>query len=209
MKQAKIGTNADTCYQPTQRLVKILQERLQIEQRKDKLTLAGEELSPEEKQHLRYLQKETVRILNEIVFPSMANILYFTEMIAANKELQEIFDDDLKDLLGIRFEQKYRHKSFSPVIRRFLDALLTWNKKVDYGNFRYQIFEIIQYSMLQKIMSLSMDEFGMNIANNIVQNDFGRTWMWGELLAKRVEEDMENPHRPILFQSPDEVKSAG
>lgn len=206
MTSMKGHINAEDCYQPDKELVLTIRERLQLEQKKDRLTKAGEELSEEEGKRLTALRTATTRRLNEIIFPSMANVLYFTEMCAQHKELREFFDDAIQDLFGIRYEKKYYHKSFSPVFRRLLDALLTWSEKESPNDFRLALLELMQRTVFYKSHLFSMGQLGGDVANSIVQHDMGRAWMWTKLLAKGVEEGMGfDPDRPILFQSPKDI----
>ncbi|MGC2426563.1 MAG: hypothetical protein WA421_05980 [Nitrososphaeraceae archaeon] len=56
---------------------------------------------PIDKGRKRYLDKEKVTILDKFIFPSMANLAFFFRSISRYPELKEIFDNDIKDLLGI------------------------------------------------------------------------------------------------------------
>ena len=47
------------------------------------------------------LKKRKVEVLDRI-FTSMANLTFFVECIAEEEELRRDFEDDFKDLLGIR-----------------------------------------------------------------------------------------------------------
>ena len=93
-----------------------MEEKLHVEKMKKALTLAGKELSHADQQKRQRLKTNKVRLLNDIVFPAMANLTYFFECIANHPELQSIFEDDLKDLFGIRHNYEYDLKKNDPLL---------------------------------------------------------------------------------------------
>lgn len=92
-------------YNPEQGLTDLLWKRLQFERMALEKTRAGETLSVDEVKERRRLATEKVRVL-DIIFQSMANLLFFFEWVAGHKELQELFDDDIIDLLGLKLERQ-------------------------------------------------------------------------------------------------------
>lgn len=48
------------------------------------------------------MRTEKVRILDEIVFPAMADLVFFFEAIARKEDLQSKFKSDVEELLGVR-----------------------------------------------------------------------------------------------------------
>jgi hypothetical protein len=63
---------------------------------------SGKELSNDDKKKFGKSDRMKVYIRDKIIFPSMANLIYFLETISVNPELKELFDDDLKDLFDLR-----------------------------------------------------------------------------------------------------------
>ena len=61
-----------------------------------------EGLTNEEKKLDRQLRVDKTRILENIIFPSMVNLTFFLECISNHKDLQNVFDNDLKELFGIK-----------------------------------------------------------------------------------------------------------
>jgi hypothetical protein len=100
VREQKKDTN---CFKPDKKLIGFMEEKLHVEKMKKALTLAGKELSHADQQKRQKLKTNKVRLLNDIVFPAMANLTYFFECIANHPELQSIFEDDLKDLFGMGF----------------------------------------------------------------------------------------------------------
>ena len=88
-------------YAPDRRLVDFIRDRLQLsKQLKD---LAGEKRIPKK------LSKEAVRLgtqknrmLNDILFQAMADITFFFSIVNFYPEIQKIFDDDIKEILGVK-----------------------------------------------------------------------------------------------------------
>src|SRR5438067_10161537 len=62
------------------------------------------EQSEKARKHKRVLDKEKVRVLDNYIFPAMANLTFFFRCISKYPELREVFEDDVKDLLGVRRE---------------------------------------------------------------------------------------------------------
>jgi hypothetical protein len=83
-------------YTPNKKLINLL--RTQLYRRKE--TQAGRE-SPEDKKERRNTDKKKVYYLDKI-FKAMADLAFFFEAIAKHPELEDLYEDDIKDLLGIR-----------------------------------------------------------------------------------------------------------
>ena len=52
----------------------------------------------------RYLDTEKVDLLNNYIFPSMANVIFFFRCMSRYPRLKARFENDVKDLLGVRRE---------------------------------------------------------------------------------------------------------
>jgi hypothetical protein len=200
------------CYMPSVTLIKYMKDKLQVEQKRQKLLSRGEDLPAEDKQHIRNLDRMKVHILDSYIFPAMANLTFFLEYIAENpKELQEVFEDDLKELLLGKNKQKQEDKTQSEhkkprfidqtqsVFARLIDAALEWNEQEYPNNFRQKLIHILQNTIFQKINDLALKEYDDAFANNIVQIDMGRAWYWTRLYARNTEKEKEDPDRPVLF----------
>ena len=125
MKDSKNIPLATNCYTPSETLQNYLNERLQLERiEADVGDAAGTNLTKK----IREMSRMKVHVLNKIVFPSMANIVYFLETVSKNPELQKVFDNDLKELFGIRYPHQFKDKSYSPIIRRLVQAMTFWTE---------------------------------------------------------------------------------
>jgi len=158
---------------------------------------------------LRRLDRKKVYYLNNVIFPSMANIVYFLEAISKNPELQEEFDDDLKDLFGLRYPEDLKNRGYNPVIRRLTDAIIDWTERpiddeeklssLRNSNLRLALMAIMQQVIYYKARTLSVQEMSEDISNTIINDDFGRAWVWAQLFAKSVRWETGHPHRPTKF----------
>ena len=93
---------ATKSYIPDETLVKFIQDWLQLHRKKDLLTKEGRDLSREEQLKIRELSRMKVYVLDTIVFPAMANLIYFFDALSVSKKLSDAFTDDVEELLDPR-----------------------------------------------------------------------------------------------------------
>ena len=208
MGSAKKSDKALNCYKPSQKLVEFMNEMLRTKQMKEQgLTAAGDTHKA-----LRQLERRKVHYLNNVIFPSMANVVYFLEMVSKNPELQEEFDDDVLDLLGLRITEEMENKGGNDfVIARLTRAVIDWTERPPKyeqkrksgfrtSNFRLAAMAVMQQMIFYKAVKFSMVEMGGEFSNRIIKNDFGRAWLWARLFTRNIEKDVGDPHRPTNFK---------
>lgn len=171
----------------------------------------------------RYLDKEKVLILDKYIFPSMANLIFFFKSISRYPELKKIFDDDIKDLLGVRRinpeQNKYAYL-FSQLVRSILlieDEPYSEEEadrddfpshyqlaETDKKDYRLRLNQILQD--IVKIKVVDIDLAGVSEREKrFVQDDFNRVRLWTKIIAEggaQITEDTEDirlPHRTIKF----------
>ena len=148
------------------------------------------------------------------LFQSMADLIYFLEMTAANPKLRETFEQDLEDLLDVR---PYRITKGLPAILEIHQSgmLLTQTNLLrlvyasliphdkNYKNFRLKLLSHIQLIIHEKMWSIMQDEYGYStqIAKSVLE-DMGRALGWTAMLSKPKEYDKEKPSRVIDFSHP-------
>ena len=71
-------------------------------------------LSEIDKRAIEANDRRKVDRLNNDIFCSMANLIYFFEFINEHHELEGIFDEDVEDLLGFRGSHAKRFKVDDP-----------------------------------------------------------------------------------------------
>ncbi len=200
MKQSR---KPKECYTPSVSLLNYLDDKLEIEKKKQLLQDAGKAIPRELEERARDNKRMKVYVLDKIIFPSMANVLAFFEYVSKNPDLQELFDDDIKELL-------LGHKDSGPIIfRRLLEAILTWHtpdaRKSTYKssrdlNFRAELFHTMLLVAFHRVPSVLKSELPLQVVNTILINDLARAWAWTEILKKRTPNyDDEEASRKVQF----------
>jgi hypothetical protein len=181
-----------------------------------------------EKNRKRYLDKEKVTILDKFIFPSMANLTFFFKSISRYPELKHIFDDDIKDLLGVRRIDP-QHNKYGFILSQLVRSILLIEEeeyseeasaredfplhyqlaKIDKGDFRLRLNQILQDIIKIKIMDIDLAGVS-EIEKRFLLDDFNRVLLWTRIIAAGTtqitedtdDEDTENnklPHRTIKF----------
>lgn len=160
------------------------------------MTIAGEDLSDQEKREADDLRRMKVHILNTYVFPSMANVTFFFKCIAQHPELEQLFEDDIKDLLGVRRNKPAEH------IYGFMFFELVWSiiilsgkREHDKEDFRLRLNHLLQQIVCHKVEISLADVFRTERAQEAVSDDFNRVWAWTGMLADAVDQDEGEPRR--------------
>lgn len=201
-------------YRPDRSIVKFMIALLQF---KDDKELANSlnvseltDLQQKEKvkleEHKRYLDKEKVSLLDNCIFPSMANIVFFFRYISRYPELKKVFDNDIKDLLGVRRENPEKDNYgfiFSDLVYSIIMPGLGYynEEKLHDDNFRLRLNQILQEIVIAKTEPYLTDMF-TNKSIGIIQNDLSRAEAWVEAVANNAGQtavDNKPPHRPIRF----------
>jgi hypothetical protein len=170
----------------------------------DKIDAAGEDFSVEINTQDRSLRTKKVRVLDDIIFQAMADLTFFFESVAAYAELLGVFENDIKELLGVRHEgtQEYGY-----MLRRLLRSILIirevrdkdrlHNKQDDY---RLRLNHILQGIVFDKARPYIANTFHLREAQHVLKDDFSRAWGWTGTLSYGIEERNEGtPHRTFQY----------
>ena len=153
----------------------------------------------------RYLDKEKVLLLDRHIFPAMANLTFFFYYVSKYPELREIFDDDIKDLLGIRHNAEDNYGFvFADLIRSILGVGFSYNPKTHVNDFRLQLIQILLETSWAKVDVSMASVFKNSSAQRIVADDFNRVWAWTRMLSEQIELQTateDRVHRTISFHS--------
>ena len=107
------------CYIPSTPLANLMRDMLQLSNRLDRKKRAGgvtnKELARERKNHNR----RKVYVLNNHIFPAMANLTVLLEHMQKNSYIREIFEDDIK---GLFLGESSEIENKAPIFQRFLVA---------------------------------------------------------------------------------------
>lgn len=201
MRRPIYERQSNISYKPSPAITEYMQRKLRFIEKERKSIVAGKDLSEDDKRERKNLDRSKVYILNNIIFPGMANLIVFLEYIAKNEELQQVFDDDLEALFFGLPESHPEGKN--PVFGRLIHAAIKWNfqKKGNTNNFRLALINIMQMLIFNYIPSIGLYKMDSTVSNTILGPDFGRAYAWTRLFAASVKlkESMEMTKRKVLF----------
>lgn len=202
-------------YTPDTLLVEFFQDWLQLHKKRDVLTSAGEDLSENEKKEIRNLDRRKVYILDNLVFPSMANLIYFFEAMASSTRLTNAFEDELEEILDPRKAKdaaqfsgnemrmssiQFRRNNLARLIGAMLDMpMKNYPNQKLVDDFRiglmYQLLNIIG----DKMDRLLEHEYSFNQIWKSFWDDYRRMQGWLALLTRSVKESPKEYDRKIGF----------
>ena len=206
MNKREYESKGQKYFTPNKELLRCMEETLQIKRKAEKLKLHGEELSGIDKIKERNLRTNKTRILDKIIFQSMANLTFFLDSVSRHPQLQSVFDDDLKDLFGIRRNNSNaQNRGF--MFGKLMGGILTYepyavdNKVKDKNNFRIVLLHALQYGIFQFMTQLIHEEFNTPGTIKIVLDDLSRAVAWINFYASKVEDEDILPKRTFDFES--------
>jgi hypothetical protein len=174
-------------YLPDDLIVNYIHDKLQFEKKKNEQKLQGKDLA--ENETYSNLKKRKVDVVDKI-FASMSNLKFFFDCIAKYQILEELFEDDIQDLLGIRRTNPQGQIRGHILSDLLYSILFVQNRKAD---FRLLLPPVLQLSARNKAYQFMRDVFKVETACFSVSNDLDRAYGWLEMLAQvaRIEHDSE------------------
>jgi len=171
---------------------------------------------------LRFLKKgkssrswdtQKVRILDKL-FQSTTDLVFFLEQIADNPKLQEVFEDDLKELFEVKPE--HQTKQLSPLfgdelggirIRETLFSRLVFASLIpheeEYDNFRVRLLDDLQSIVYGKMWYMLTQRYSRS--DIIVQSaieDLQKALGWTHFQSKSIHDYVKDPKRFFKFPAP-------
>lgn len=189
---------------PNQLLRRYMCEKLQLQKKKAQATVGGKDLSKEDLKRLEAIRNDKKRILENVIFPSMANLIFFFESIDQEPILWETFKDDVEELLGVR-RNGPSPTNYGLFFVRLFRSILSTHSEYDKKDFRlrlmHEVHQFIASKMLIKIIPTIFQKMrARNYTIRYVDQDMGRALAWTEMISK----DVEDPYRyAILYESDD------
>jgi hypothetical protein len=151
------------------------------------------------------------RVLDNIVFPSMANITSFLEYVLVSPYLNRAFERDLKALF---FAVSVMNKNKEPIFARFIEACC-WSTtsaavskrgkvkaNVPLSDFRLILMGIMMDKIWKMIPGIGQYKFKNDtFLNNVLYADFGRAVSWMKEFAHEPYGHLQfdRKRRPALF----------
>jgi hypothetical protein len=206
---------AQKCFIPDSKIIQYMQERLQLIADMEKVDAADEEFNSQVNRTDRRLRTEKTRLLDKIIFPAMATLMYFFKFLAMHPELQPIFESDIRDLLGINRDDPHKQDT-GFIFYDLMDYVLIGNKEGRFGegpdgrlDFRLILTHIVQKIVAHKMRQSSVSILSM-APRFIVMDDFHKVWAWTELLSHAAEQNANYkvpPTRTIDFHVDEMLES--
>lgn len=204
------GKNLNPKYfHPDEDLVNWFKERLKLIQKKKEFQLkkdAGEKLPNSFYKKMKASGARKTEILDKIVFPSMANLIYFFEAITISPSLQNLFEKDIKNLLDPRFTKDFAKSSGSSLVtashqfRKNSMARLISNALSLKTEKKEKMFKSFKIALLFQLQSIIRDNVEMLLQEEYTSEsqitksaseDFDNTIGWLAFLARSLSDDID------------------
>ncbi len=202
-----------TCPHPD--LIDWFQKRLVLEHERKEFGKLGQKPTNSFQNRLKSSGARKAELLDEIIFSSMANLVFFLEALEISPSLKTLFEKDLIKLFDPRFSKddaKIREMGINTSSYRFrwnnLARLVSNILSLDIGtsqvisrNFRVALIYQMQSIIRDETKRLLDTEYGFTgQITKAALKDFDSTMGWLALLAKSVSEDAEKePDRALGF----------
>jgi hypothetical protein len=197
-------------YIPDELVTNYMKQKLHFEKRRQSEKLRGRDLTQDEE--YPRLKKRKTDVLDRM-FRSMANLTFFFQSVAEHSELAKVFDEDIKDLLGIKCADPQKQVPgyiFSNLLRSILKAetrsaqLQSKGEGSHNKDFRLYLNHCLQGIISDKVRMSLDGTFNNYHARDVVLNDFTRVWAWTKMLADTADlsiEDESFPSRTFDFEA--------
>jgi hypothetical protein len=217
----------EDCFQPSSKLLSILQQLLEFKANKrdainkmfaveEKKLGKGKELSEEQKEQLKEdfkfemnntLRSEKSRVMNDIIFPSMANLIVFfgyavvIENIENELGEKHMFNHYLQELLfGYNPEYDttpYQKRSRGNTLYRLTNAMLSLN------DLRYIIFQILQEEIYEMLKIAKQSYSKSEALEYVILPDMLRAIVHARSLSNEAQAkgvvNFDRDDRPVRF----------
>jgi hypothetical protein len=145
-------------------------------------------------------------VLFLVKFQAMTNLLYCFENIAASKDLQEVFDKDLQDLLGLGLNSYYQredgthvqhlsqlHCATNPtILERLVSSCLILNHK-NPEDYWLKLIPPLFSILRNKVKQIQSGQFASEI-NQIIEGDIYRAEAWISSTCGRLGPELTSQH---------------
>lgn len=203
-----------TCYRSDKRIINYMKDRTEL----NKL-LKGKPLhrfSNKETKFYNNVRQRKIRVLEKVIFPSMANLVVFFEELK-DPQLRNDFEDDIKELFGYigNYQLEKGKSGYQNIMVRFMESLLFLDiDKKDYSDdFRLGLIGDIQNILYYKIRYLAIKEFveGKKPAEadteicDIINSHMRQAYAWARMYHHKYEntqfekDKAKIPSKPVSF----------
>jgi hypothetical protein len=178
-----------------------LDETLEVEQYRIKKH-QGKKLSVIEERKIKNNNDKKVRVLDNYIFRSMANLIYFFRFMIRHPHLMDRFGEDIEELLGLKEDVgdvKFRSWGLEALINLILNYPShpsdPYDKYLDDArfNFKRHLLPILQESIHSHVTTIMTHSRRDMLFKVMVDDDFQRAVTW----TKNVDKEPRNMRKPI------------
>jgi len=197
-------------------LATYFKEKIAIARENENLRDSGGKPSMEFDKRVNTNTRMKTHILDKIIFPSMANLMCFFFAIAKNYQLRLLFDDDIKELLGIKRNEP-NSTSYAFMFEYLIHTMLIWglnesqipdyhieNDKVkdnDKKNFRIRLIHILQSIADTNIQFLNHHYLPYSMySSDLIRQDIRRALAWTGMLAGNADDEYKLEVDPKKYE---------
>ncbi len=180
-------------YTPDARLVEHMQRTLHMTKKLEQINAAGKDVPKDIEKQKGALSAARTRILDEVVCQAMADITFFFSAVGAHPEIQKLFDDDIKEILGVK-RLNPKDTPYGFMFGALVSGMLL-NRFNTGKDFRLRLNNYLQRMVWGK-MSLYLPEiFESSAVQGSVNQDFNRVLGWTQTLmfAMRKRDEYRIP----------------
>jgi hypothetical protein len=209
-------------FYPNERLTEWITERLDLERKRtefESTKKAGEKLSKKLYKEIKASGARKTEILDDIIFQSMANLIYFFQAIYESPQLNELFEKDVIELLDPRRVREdinlvngrmnssglaFRQNNFARLV---LTALTIPNakmkKKGPLTDFRIALLYQLQSIIRDKVEDILRRDHGWSGHITLkAGEEFYDTLRWLALIAEAAAEEVKDEHNRVIDVQP-------
>jgi len=198
-------------------LIDWFQKRLALEHERKEFAEKGQKPTKSFHNKIKSSGARKAEFLDEIIFPSMTNLIYFLEALEISPKLKKLFEKDLIKLLDPRFVKDnargaemgmnfssyaFRWNNLARLVSKAVSLNYTTGKEEKtVKNFRIALLYQIQSIIRDEVDYIFRKQFGyMGQVTKSAMKDFDSTMGWLAFAAKSISDEVDNePDRVIGF----------
>jgi len=182
-------------------------EKLQLEKKKQEATKRGKELSIEESKRLDTIRVDKERILDDLIFPAMANLTFFFESLDLEPILWNAFQkyDNVEELLGIK-RIGPSTEDYGIFFIRLFRSILGIESKYDTQDIRLRLMREAMKVIYLKMMKISPIVYenitGSRLTIKYVGDEMGHALSRTDDISR----DVKDPYDFRILEGDDKAK---
>ncbi len=198
-------------------LIDWFQKRLTLEHERKEFAEKGQKPTNSFHNKIKSSGARKAEFLDEIIFPSMTNLIYFLEALEISPKLKKLFEKDLIKLLDPRFVKDnargaemgmnfsshvFRWNNLARLVSNAVSLNYTTEKEEEkVKNFRIALLYQIQSIIRDEVDYIFRKQFGyMGQVAKSAMKDFDSTMGWLAFAAKSISDEVDKePDRAIGF----------